>query len=326
VILPPFTLHRPQRLEEAMALVEESGGDFDWLAGGTDLLPNYKNRLNPKPHVISVNRIEGLDELSPGRLGSALTLHRLARDEGVRRDFPALADAAAQVASPLIVRSATLGGNVMLDTRCFYFNQSEPWRASKGYCMKCEGEVCLVVPQKEICYATYSGDLAPVLMVYDARLELLGPRGERQLPLRTFFRHDGIARHHKEGDELLTALTLPDPPQGMLSGYVKLRIRDAIDFPSLGIAMGVTVQEGKIADLRVATTALHTTPDYHGDLGLAGAPLGEESAAELARALTACSRPVRNLPLPPAYRKKMIGVLSRRLLEQLAGASASAPR
>jgi 4-hydroxybenzoyl-CoA reductase subunit beta len=318
VILPRFTFHRPRTLDEALRAVSDSGGDFDWIGGGTDLLPNYKNRLNARPHVISVNRIAGLDAVTPHRLGAAVTLHRLAHDQDLRRLFPALSEAAAQVASPLLIRSATLGGNVMLDTRCFYFNQSESWRASKGYCMKCEGDACLVVPQKEICYATYSGDLAPVLMVYDATLELLGIEGGRDLPIREFFRHDGIARHHKAPGELLTGLSIPEAPEGLRAGYLKLRIRDAMDFPSLGIAMGLLAERGKIAALRVAVTAVHTTPDYYGDLGFGGAPLGDETFDAIARALTERSKPVRNLPLPPAYRKKMVGVLSRRLLERLA--------
>lgn len=318
MILPSFRLHRPRTLPEAMRAVSECAGDFDWIGGGTDLLPNYKNRLNPRAHVISVNGIEDLGELGARRLGAAVTLHRLTRDGGLRRDFPALAETAAQVASPLLIRSATLGGNVMLDTRCYYFNQSEFWRASKGYCMKCEGEVCLVVPQKEICYATYSGDLAPMLMVYDARVELQSPRGERSLPIRELFRHDGIARHHLDPDELLAALVLPDPPEGMRAGYEKLRIRDAIDFPSLGIALGLVAEGGKIEELRAATTALHTTPDYFGDLGFGGAPLGEETFRAIAEALGERSRPVRNLPLPPAYRKKMVVTLALRLLRRLA--------
>ena len=114
MILPSFTLHRPRSLEEAMAAVTETGGDFDWIGGGTDLLPNYKNRLNPKPHVVSVGRIEGLDALASRRLGAAATLHRLTLDQGLRRDFPALAETAAQVASPLLIRSATLGGKDLL--------------------------------------------------------------------------------------------------------------------------------------------------------------------------------------------------------------------
>jgi CO/xanthine dehydrogenase FAD-binding subunit len=155
-------------------------------------------------------------------------------------------------------------------------------------------------------------------MVYDAAVELLGPGGERSLAIRELFRHDGIARHHREPDELLTDLRLPDPPEGLRAGYLKLRIRDAIDFPSLGVALAMVVEGGKIAELRAATTAVHTTPDYYGDLGFAGAPLGEETFRAVAEALEARSRPVRNLPLPPAYRKKMVLTLTRRLLERLA--------
>jgi CO/xanthine dehydrogenase FAD-binding subunit len=158
-----------------------------------------------------------------------------------------------------------------------------------------------------------------MLMVYEATAELVHPGGERSLPVRELFRPDGIARNHKRRDELLRGVALPAPPEGMRAGYEKLRLRDSIDFPSLGIAMALSSDGGKIGELRVATTALHTTPDWHGELGFAGAPLTEETFEAVGAALADRSKPVRNLPFPPAYRKKMVAVLARRLLARLGG-------
>ena len=236
MILPPFEYHRPGTVEEALALARQFQGDFDYLAGGSDLLQNYKNRLNPRGHVISLTGISEMRGASDERIGGLALLADLENDPSLVRTYPGLARAAGVVASPLVRQQATLGGNLLVETRCFYFNQSEFWRRSVGYCMKADGDVCLVVPQKERCYATYSGDLAPILMVLDATYHLAGLDGRRSVPAREFYGGDGIERNVKRPEEILTHVTVPAASRSLLAEYRKLRVRESFDYPMMGVA------------------------------------------------------------------------------------------
>jgi 4-hydroxybenzoyl-CoA reductase subunit beta len=327
MILPPFELHQPRSIGDAVALLGRFGPAADVVAGGSDLLPNYKQRLNAKPHVVSLEHIPELRLLTPERLGAMARLGDIARDPGLRRTLPVIAETAAQVASPLIIEQATIGGNVLLDTRCFYFNQSLFWRESKGYCLKAEGDVCLVVPQKEVCYATNSSDLAPVLMTLGAELHLASSAGERVVPLRDFYRHDGIARHVRRADELLTFIDIPPAARRLAATYMKLRIRDAIDFPAMGAAVALRRDgRGRLAELHIAIGAVDTTPRQFPELtaGFIGRELDEPTIGEIANQVMARVKPYNNVPLSPAYRKRMVGVYLRRLLTALAGQPAAA--
>lgn len=321
MILPSFELHEPSTVEEALSIASEVQGDFDFLAGGTDLLPNYKQRLNPHKHVIFLGGIEELHAISGSQIGALATLSQIEAHPVVAEHYPGLVEAAALVASPLIRNSATLGGNILLDTRCYYFNQSHFWRESKGYCLKADGDVCLVVPQKEICYATYSGDTAPVLMCYGADVGLAGPEGRRRVPMRDFFRHDGIARFVKKRSEILTDVRFPDDAPSLRAGYEKLRIRDTIDFPLVGVAVGLRLSDdGALADLSVVVNATNTTPLLMDAVTreFIGQPLSQETAAAVAAQVKARTTPYRNVWLSPQYRKEMVGVLTERLLMRLA--------
>ena len=322
MILPPFELHSPRSIEETVELLGRYRNDCDLLAGGSDLLPNYKQRLNPKPHVISLEHVSELRTISPTRIGAMARLADLARDSGLRATLPVIADTAAQIASPLIIEQATIGGNVMLDTRCFYFNQSLFWRDSKGYCLKADGDVCLVVPQKEICYATNSSDLAPVLMTLDASLVLVGPDGERTVPIRDFYRHDGIARFARRPDEILTFIEIPEAAREFRSAYRKLRIRDSIEFPAMGAAIALRLSEktGDIAELHITVGAVDTTPRSFEELteSFVGRRLDEVTITEISSAVMSRIKPYNNVPLTPSYRKQMVGVYLKRMLGELA--------
>ena len=190
MLMPPFELHHPKSIEEACEMASsfmELGESFDWVAGGTDLLPNYKWRINPKPHVISLAGIDAARALSATEIGCMVPLSSLTEENGVHA---LLAEAAAKVASSLIRKSATVGGNLCLDTRCFWYNQSEDWRRSIDWCHKADcgtGADCRVIPnQNTLCVATYQGDLAPNFMVLNASVVLIGPQGERTIPLTEF--------------------------------------------------------------------------------------------------------------------------------------------
>ncbi len=319
--LPPFELHRPEslaQLHQLCASIADDGGSYDFLGGGTDVLPNYKNRLNPREHVISLSRIDELQKIAIDEIGAGAHISELAADGQIAEHFPGLSEAARQIASPPLRNLGTVGGNLLLDTRCYYFNQSEFWRQSKGYCMKADGDSCLVVPQKEICYATYSGDLAPVFLVLDASIELACGGASREIPLRDFYAMDGIRRFDKKPGELLTRVRIPKASIGLASAYRKLRVRDTIEYPVMGVAMGLRSSGGTIDELHVAVTGSEATPLYYGDLGFTGRKANEDTARELGEALVKKVKTYRNVPLPPGYRKAMAGEYASQLLLELA--------
>ena len=319
MILPAFTLHRPATLDEALGIAHSCDGGFDFLAGGTDLLPNYKNRLNPRPHVIALWKVRELSQDGDRSFGAMTRLARLETNPSIARRCPALAQAVSQVATPLVREQATLGGNVLVETRCYYFNQSLGWRAARGYCMKAEGDVCLVVPQKEICYAAYSGDTAAALMVLDASLTLRGPSGERQVPAVGFFQPDGIRKNVLERGEVLARVTLPAEAETYRSGYEKLRLRDSFDFPEAGVAAALRLEGDVVQDLRIAAVAVSMTPLEFAEVTrpVRGGRLTRERIAQVADQVAARTQPVRNVMFPPQYRKRMVAVLTRRLLARL---------
>ena len=319
MILPEFTLHQPTTLDEALELAQAFDGDFDFIAGGTDVLPNYKNRLNPRNHVISLSRIKELRVLSAEKIGAMVTLVELERSAEIREKLPVLAQAAHLVATPLLRETATVGGNILLDTRCWFFNQSYLWRASKGFCLKADGDVCLVVPQKEVCYATYSGDLAPVFLVLDATFHLAGPDGTRAVPASRFFTHDGITRNVKLPQEILTHISVPKGAQTLRAGYQKLRVRDSMDYPVMGTAVALRLSDRTIEELRVAVTGTGTTPFRYDDVtaSFKGDQLTPELAEAISQEIMERVQPYRNVHFSPQYRKAMVGVFVKRLLQEL---------
>ncbi len=318
MILAPFEVHRPTTIEEALALAEAANGDFDYIAGGTDLLQNYKNRLNVRGHLISLERVEEATGVSEDRLGALAGLNDLAIHPVVRERWPGLAAAIGDVASPLVRNRATLGGNLLVETRCFWFNQTPFWRSTKGSCLKAESDVCRVIPQSETCHAAYSGDLAPVLMVLGASVELASPTGRRTVPLAEFYSGDGIARNVKTPAEIIVSIRIPADAAGLRCGYRKLRHRETLDYPEMGVAVALSLDaSGNVATLRCADTAVDTVPrvvDYGPDH--AGRPTVEvfpEVAADMERR----GQPRKNTSMSVGYRKKMIRVYLARLLQDL---------
>ena len=318
MILPAFKFHQPTSVAEAIDLAQMYNGDFDYVAGGTDVWPNYKNQLNNRKHVISLARVPELFEISVGRIGAMARLTDVMKHADLQRQLPSIPKTVGMIATPLLRESGTLGGNILLDTRCYYFNQSWFWRNSKGYCLKADGDDCLVVPQKEICYATYSGDLAPVLMVLDASFTLAGPEGERTVHSSKFFTHDGITRHVKLPEEILTRVTIPIASIALRADYLKLRVRDSMDYPVLGVAVAIARNERTIEQLRLGLTGVATTPLLFDEVTqpLAGDQLTEELIADVANDIMSRVTPYRNVSFSPQYRKAMISVFIKRLLSQ----------
>jgi 4-hydroxybenzoyl-CoA reductase subunit beta len=236
----------------------------------------------------------------------------------LQENFPAIPNAAALVASPLIRRSATLGGNLLLDTRCWHFNQTVEWRRAHGSCLKAEADICRVLPLPgDVCVATFSGDLAPVLLVYGAQFHLFGNSGPRVVDAADFYAEDGIRRFRdKKADEILVQASLPDDAIQWQVNYQKLRLRDTFDFPEGGVAVGLQLKKGLVTAARIATTAYGSIPMLHFEPAkiLLGQPLQSEVIEEVAYALLKEVRPMKNTSMSPAYRKKMARVLCRRAL------------
>jgi 4-hydroxybenzoyl-CoA reductase subunit beta len=321
MILPPFELHRPKTVEEAAALKGRLGADADFVLGGTDLLCNYKYELNPKPHVISLRDVEELHGFDARRIGAATTLNRLIADETFGRALPSVVEAARSVASFLLRQTGTVGGNLLVDTRCFWFNQSRFWRDSIEGCLKSEGDVCRVVWGAKECVAVYSGDLAPILTALGASVTLASPRGRRVVPLGAFFRHDGIERHVLAKDEMLVDVLLPEDAGRWRAGYKKLRTRESFDFPVLGAAVALKVDAaGVLKDARVCLGAVHTTPLVRDDAvkPFLGKKIDEATATAIGEAVADGLVVHNNTAMTPSYRRRMAAVFTRRLVSALA--------
>ncbi len=321
--MPPFILHHPKSVEEACQIAADlinENQDFDWVSGGTDLLANYKWRINTKPNVISLANISGIDTISNLEIGCMARLSDLTG----KLVHPMIAEAASKVASSLIRKSATLGGNLCLDTRCFWYNQSEDWRRSIDWCHKADcgtGADCRVIPnQNTLCVATYQGDLAPVLMVLGATVHLIGPNGERVMPLSDFYQLDGMKKNVLQKGEFLLKVTFPKESTDRIGSYQKLRVRDSWDFPEAGVAASWI--EGDIKSIRLATTALESIPkDHTEEIGAIVNSKwdGKESIKSLAALIKRSVKPVNNTALPPNYRRSVVQVLVKRALSKIDG-------
>ena len=317
MLMPPFELHHPNTVDEAVetaARLMKNGEAFDWVAGGTDVLPNYKWRINPKPHVISLAGIEETRAMTATELGCTVPLSSLTTENGVH---PLLVEAAAKVASSLVRKSATVGGNLCLDTRCFWYNQSEDWRRSIDWCHKADcgtGADCRVIPnQNTLCVATYQGDLAPNFMVLGAEVVLIGPNGQRTLPLAEFYELDGMKKNVLKEGEFLLKVVLPEDAHQRIGCYQKLRVRESWDFPEAGVA--ASWLPGDTASLKVASTALESIPRLHDEEVEAHLSAGDLDPVALAKLVQKSVKPVNNTALPPRYRRAMVKTLTKRALK-----------
>lgn len=345
MLLPKFELHQPTTVDEAVSLMKQFGDDFDFISGGTDLLPNYKCGLNARGNVISLAHVEELKHIDATTIGAGMTLTEIEHNT----DVPAgVREAAAHIASPLLRESGTLGGNLMLDNRCHFFNQSYFWRHSLGYCLKADGDRCHVIPRlkedggsvlnTKVCVATHSSDLAPMLIALGAEATFISANGERTIKLNNFYWGDGIERYASDEREMLVKVTLPEWAGQVRSGWKKLAPRASIDFSVLGVGIALDLDGDKVAKLRIGLGAVDTTPvlfDYaqedvrkapHSYLftdptqdmpEVIGKELTDELIEEVATHVQTQAQPKLNVPMAPDYRKKMCGVYTRRLLKQL---------
>lgn len=327
LILPAFELLRPASVAEAVAAAQRAAGRFDYLGGGTDLLCNYKWGINTQPTVISLRRVAELNRRDDRSIGGGLTLAELGRDAGFLDAYPGFRGALKHLASPLIRETGTLAGNLLLDTRCIWLNQSAFARKALGHCLKADGPECRVVRGSvDRCYANYSGDLAPLFMVHGASVRLAGPAGERRVPLTSFFRLDGITRNVKQRDEILVAVEMPSDAAEIRSAYAKYRVRDAWDFAEVAVAVGVRMDGARIGELRIVANAVAAIPVDLAEVAapFAGRPLDDATFDAVGDAVANAVQPVRATWLPPSYRKQMAGVMARRALREIRDGAAVA--
>ena len=320
--MTPFTLAAPRTVAEATALLAATAGARA-IAGGTDLLPNRRRGLDVAPLLVDLNAIPDLRVItltSEGTtIGAGITLARIAAEEQIRCTLPVLAEAASTVAGPGHRTVATLGGNLCLDTRCIFYNQSEWWRHANAYCLKHGGDICHVAPQGKHCHAAFSGDLAPALLVLEADVEIAGPHGGRRVPLSDLYVDDGAAHLTLDVGEILVAVHIPAQPVSARAGYRKARARGALDFPLAGVAARVSTRDGRLVGLRVALTGTNARPFLlEGTDELVGGPLGDPSLAMLAKLVRKQVGPMRTTVTHANYRRQVAAVLTQRLVRELA--------
>jgi 4-hydroxybenzoyl-CoA reductase subunit beta len=306
-------------------MMAEHGRDAMLVAGGTDLYPNMKRRqFEPKVLVAlrGINELTGVagDAKRSFRIGPCITLTNLAEHPAIRTHFPALAKAAGLVSSPQLRNMGTIGGNVCLDTRCNYYNQTFEWRQAIGFCMKKDGDICLVAPGSPKCLAVSSSDSAPVLWSLGAQVRLVGPKGERTIPIQALYQDDGIQYLTKQPDEILVEILLP-PPDGVRSTYWKLRRRGSFDFPVLGVAVALHTDNGTVKDAKIVLGAVASQPREATDASamLAGQRLTPELIEKVADVAARPAKPLDNTDMVYHYRKKVTRVFVKRALRELAG-------
>jgi 4-hydroxybenzoyl-CoA reductase subunit beta len=321
--LHAYRFDRPENLDQAMHLVRAGGPGFMFIAGGTDLVPNMKHRLFTPHRLISLKHLpelRGIEiEGSELHIGAAETLTTISRDPLIRELFPALARAAGLVAGPQLRNMGTIGGNLCLDTRCTYYNQTFFWRNALGYCLKKDGTVCHVTKTGKKCVAANSADTPPLLMTLNAAVDLTSPNGVRTVPVNRWFIADGISNTVRQPDEILTRVRIPLPAATRRSAFAKLRQRGAIDFPLLNVAVSADFDGPTIREMSMVVSALGARP--RAIAGLEKVAIGQQLTPEVAQAIAQRAyqqcHPLTNIIVDADWRRAMVPVFVHKALAEL---------
>ena len=324
--LPQFRLLRPRALDEAVIFLSEHASNTRVLAGGTDLIPSMRQKLFEPEYVLdlrSVNELRGIRPHAGGgvEIGALTALSAIEKSPYLRQHFPVLTEAAATVASPVLRNMGTLGGNICLDTRCLWYNQSLTWRKGCGFCIKKDGNLCHVAPGGTKCWAAFSGDTPPALLCLNAEIEIVKPTGTRRIRLQDFYTGDGENYRKLQANELVTRVFLPAESADYRGVYRKLRVRGSIDYPLAGVAVVMKRSNGHVADARIAVTAVNPAPILVHRAGemLIGTVVDETLAEAAGDVAARTAKPLTTSALTPEYRREMIRVFTKRAV--LAAAS-----
>ena len=317
--LPEFKLLRPRSLEEAITHLAKHAGAIRVIAGGTDLIPSMRQKLFEPAYVLDlryVAELKGIRERqgSGVEIGALTSLTAIEHSDVLRCRYLVLTEAAATVASPVIRNMGTIGGNICLDTRCLWYNQSLTWRKGCGFCIKKDGDLCHVAPGGTKCWAAFSGDTPPALLCLSAEVEIVGPAGTRRIPLCEFYTGLGDSYRVLQPDELLTRIFLPEATADYRGVYRKLRIRGSIDYPLAGVAIAMKRSNGHVEDARVALTAVNPAPVLvkGASEALCGQRLDEALAEKVGTLAAKTAKPLTTSALTPEYRREMIRVFTKR--------------
>jgi len=319
--LPWFEYRAPRTVAGAVAILAGEGPAAMAVAGGTDLLPNMKRRHQAPKVLVSLRGIPELKALN-GSFGGAVTLNEIVRYE---KTPTALRQAAAQVATPQIRNMGTLGGNLCLDTRCNYYNQTYEWRKAIDFCLKKDGKTCWVATASKRCVAVSSTDTAPALIALNAKVKLVSSRGEREVPVESLYKNDGIEYLTRAPDEILTEVRVP---AGWKSTYWKLRRRGSFDFPILGVAVALKFEKDVISDARMALGAVASRPFLVEKAGefLKGKTLSDEVIAHAAELAANRAKPMDNTDMDLYWRKEVTDDFAGYALRELRGDDMAATR
>jgi len=321
--LPKFDYRTPQTIAEAVKIMADVGPTAQFVAGGTDLYPNMKRRQQTPQTVISVMRLNELNQISGDgshglRIGASVILTDVCENEIINRDYPVVARAARTISTPLLRNMGTIGGNLLLDTRCNYYDQNFEWRKGINFCLKKDGDICWVAPGSSKCWAVQSSDLVPVMVAIGAKLRFASTLGERVIDAAGLYNDDGIDYLHKRPDELLVSIELP-PTNGWRASYQKLRRRGAFDFPVLGVAAYIKDEGGVVSDARVVLGGIAPSPVEIKEAGstLVGKTLNDEQIQIVAEAAYVKARPLDNTDFVYQWRKQMARQYTLRALREL---------
>jgi 4-hydroxybenzoyl-CoA reductase subunit beta len=322
--LPKFNYLVPRKVSDAVKMIADAGTEGMFVAGGTDLYPNMKRRQQTPKTVISVTRLRELRKIEGDRtngmvIGGGITLTEVCNNPVIARDYPVIREAAGLISTPLLRNMGTIGGNLLLDTRCNYYDQNYEWRKAINFCMKKDGHICWVAPSSPRCWAVQSSDLAPVMVALGAMVRLVSMDGERTIPASELYNNDGIRYLSKRPGELLLDIHLP-PAGGTRAVYKKLRRRGSFDFPVLGVAAAVDfADDGSVRDALLVLGGVAPAPVRvtEAESLLIGSPFDAERIAGAAEACYIKARPLDNTDFVMGWRKQMARPFVIRALEEL---------
>jgi 4-hydroxybenzoyl-CoA reductase subunit beta len=328
--LSEFKYLRPRSLDHAMALLAQYADDPDAkqnesrvqiVAGGTDILPSMKQRLFTPTAIIDISGIRELRGIWQHEealyIGALTTLSQIERSPEIARDYRILHEAAKTIASPILRNMGTIGGNICLDTRCLWYNQSLQWRKSCGFCIKKDGDLCHVAPGGKKCWAAFSADSPAALLCLDAEIEIASSNGTRRLALRDFYTNIGDERNQLKRNEIVTRVVLPRASAGMAGSYQKLRLRGTIDYPLAGVAVALrTGPDHTVTDARIAITGVNPAPHLVPEVVqvLIGKQVDEAAALASGELAAKVAKPLTTSLLTPEYRREMVRVFTKRAI------------